>query len=78
MADGFGAIKFDIDHAADELRHDPEMARLSEELESVIQREIAKVLQLVCFENPTPDAWRPLPETCEGVIDRPGLLEFRG
>jgi len=61
----------------DELRDDPEMAKLSEELDSVVQRENTKVLQLVCFENPTPNAWRPLPETCAGVSDQPGLLEFR-
>jgi len=61
----------------DELRDDPEMVKLSEELNSVNRQEHAKVLQLICFENPTPNAWRPLPETCEGVTDRPGLLEFR-
>jgi tetratricopeptide (TPR) repeat protein len=61
----------------DELRDDPEMVRISEELNAVMQQEHTEVLQLICFENPTPNSWRPLPETCEGVVDRPELLEFR-
>ena len=30
-----------------------------------------KILQLICFNNPVPDDWQPLPETCEGVEQRP-------
>jgi hypothetical protein len=32
-----------------------------------------KVLQLICFNNPTPDNWQPLPETCEGVAEQSKL-----
>jgi hypothetical protein len=26
-----------------------------------------KTLQMICFDNPNPGEWQPLPETCEGV-----------
>jgi tetratricopeptide (TPR) repeat protein len=61
----------------DDLQNNPEMIVLAEELDAILEQEHAKVLQLICFQNPTPDAWRPLPATCEDVTDQPGLLEFR-
>lgn len=61
----------------DGFRDDPGMIALANELDAIRKLEHEKVLQLICFENPTPDAWRPLPETCAGVTDQPGLLEFR-
>jgi hypothetical protein len=24
-------------------------------------------LQLICFNNPVPDKWQPMPKTCEAV-----------
>ena len=38
-----------------------------DELAAVIEAERQKVLQLICINNPAPDVWRPMPETCEGV-----------
>jgi hypothetical protein len=40
---------------------------LQRELDAILAVERDKVLQLICFNNPTPDNWRPLPKTCEGV-----------
>ena len=51
----------------DELRHDPRFVALQQELDSILKLERDQVLQLICFNNPTPDNWQPLPETCEGV-----------
>ncbi len=52
----------------DVIRDEPGFADLEKELDAIIAAEHAEVLQLVCFNNPVPDHWRPLPETCEGVI----------
>jgi TolB-like protein/Flp pilus assembly protein TadD len=51
----------------DELRDDPRFIAVQQELDEILAEEREKVLQLICFNNPVPDNWRPLPETCEGV-----------
>ncbi len=38
------------------------------QLHEKLALERAKALQLMCFNNPVPDAWQPLPGTCEGVV----------
>jgi len=43
---------------------------LQQELDTILADEHDKVLQLICFNNPTPDDWQPLPETCEGVEEQ--------
>ncbi len=52
------------------LRDDPRFVKLKKDLDAILGREREKVLQLICFNNPTPDNWQPLPETCEGVERR--------
>ena len=52
----------------DELRDDPRFTAVQQELDEILAEEHEKVLQLICFNNPVPDFWRPLPETCEGVV----------
>jgi hypothetical protein len=56
--------------AMDQLEGNPRFSALREHLESLIADEREKVLQLICFDNPTPDEWRPLPETCDEVVER--------
>ena len=51
----------------DVIRDEPGFADLEKELDAIIAAEHAEVLQLVCFNNPVPDHWRPLSETCEGA-----------
>jgi TolB-like protein len=53
--------------AFDALRESPEFQALESRLDSIIAAEREKTLQMMCFHNPVPDAWQPLPETCEGV-----------
>jgi TolB-like protein/Tfp pilus assembly protein PilF len=60
----FGAPEFD------ELRDDPRFIAVQKELDEILAEEREKVLQLICFNNPVPDDWRPLPETCEGVVEQ--------
>jgi len=40
---------------------------LQQELGAILADERKQVLQLICFNNPTPNEWQPMPETCEGV-----------
>jgi tetratricopeptide (TPR) repeat protein len=49
---------------------EPRFIALKQELDAIFASEHEKVLQLICFNNPTPDNWQPLPETCEGVVER--------
>ncbi len=53
----------------DTVRDEPGFADLIKELDAIIEAEHAEVLQLVCFNNPVPQHWRPLPDTCEGVAE---------
>lgn len=48
------------------MRSDPRFLALRQELEAILDAERDKVLQMVCFDNPAPDNWQPLPATCEG------------
>ena len=41
---------------------------LQARLKAILEVEHRKALQLICFDNPVPDDWRPLPETCADVI----------
>ncbi len=54
----------------EELWDVPRFTAVREELDAILAAEHDKVLQLICFNNPTPDNWQPLPETCEGVVER--------
>jgi TolB-like protein len=60
------AMFFD-DPIFDDLRDEPRFVALRQELDAILAVEHDKVLQLICFNNPVPDDWQPMPETCEGV-----------
>ena len=53
-----------------DLRDEPGFIALQQELDAILAVEHEKVLRLICFNNPTPDNWQPLPETCEGVVNQ--------
>ena len=46
----------------------PDYQALKARLETILEDEHRKALKLICFDNPVPDHWRPLPETCASVI----------
>ena len=50
-----------------EIKDHSRFTALRKELDRILAAEHKKVLQLICFNNPAPGAWQPLPETCEGV-----------
>ena len=57
----------------EDMRGEPRFVALRQELDAILAAEHEKVLQLICFNNPVPDDWQPLPETCEGVVERSKL-----
>ena len=57
----------------EDLRDEPRFTALQREMDALLAEEHDKVLQLICFNNPVPDEWQPLPETCEGVVEQSSL-----
>ena len=53
----------------EDLRDDPAYVALRQELDAILAAERDKVLQLICFNNPVPDNWQPMPETCKDIDD---------
>ena len=51
----------------DDLQNDPRFIALRRDLDKILAEEHDKVLQLICFNNPVPEDWQPMVETCEGV-----------
>jgi hypothetical protein len=54
----------------DDLRDEPRFVALEQELDAILAAEHDKVLQLICFNNPVPEEWQAMPETCEGVEEQ--------
>ena len=57
----------------EDLRDEPRFVALRQEVDVMLAEEHDKVLQLICFNNPVPDEWQPMPETCEGVVEQSSL-----
>ena len=60
-----------MDPIFDVVRDEPGFVEVEQELETILAAEHAQVLQFICFNNPVPNDWQPLPETCEGVVQQP-------
>ncbi|MGD9265666.1 MAG: tetratricopeptide repeat protein [Lysobacterales bacterium] len=54
----------------DAARDDPRFIAVQQELDDLLNVEREKALQMMCFDNPNPSEWQPLPETCEGVEEQ--------
>ncbi|HET6564682.1 MAG TPA: tetratricopeptide repeat protein, partial [Xanthomonadales bacterium] len=49
------------------LQAHPEFLSLKAEMHQLVMQEQAKILSLICHNNPIPDIWQPLSSTCMGV-----------
>ncbi len=70
MQHGLRDPQFIGDPIFEDLWDEPRFVALRQELDAILAAEHDKVLQLICFNNPVPGNWQPLPETCEGVLDQ--------
>jgi TolB-like protein/Flp pilus assembly protein TadD len=57
----------DNDILFDGVRKDQRIADWLQRVSSALAIERQKSLQLICLDNPVPEAWQPLPGTCENV-----------
>jgi TolB-like protein len=64
---GLTAPFFFDDPIFEDLRHEPRFVALQQRLDRLLEVEHEKVLQLICLDNPVPDSWQPLPETCDDI-----------
>jgi tetratricopeptide (TPR) repeat protein len=55
----------------DTIRDDRRFVDIESAALQALVGEREKALQLMCFKNPAPAAWQPLPETCDGVEQKP-------
>ncbi len=67
---GLRNSQFFDDLIFEDLWDEPRFVALQQELDAILAAEHDKVLQLICFNNPVPSGWQPLPETCEGVVEQ--------
>jgi TolB-like protein/Tfp pilus assembly protein PilF len=49
------------------MKDEAEFQALQAQLNATLQTEHEKILQLICHNNPVPESWQPLAETCAGV-----------
>jgi tetratricopeptide (TPR) repeat protein len=53
--------------AFDRFRNDAAFEALQAEFQTNLDSQRIAARQMLCFDNPAPDAWPPLPETCAGI-----------
>jgi len=70
MQHGLRDPQFFDDAIFEYLRDEPRFVALQQELDAILAAEHDKVLQLICFNNPVPEDWQPMPETCEGAEEQ--------
>jgi TolB-like protein len=52
---------------------EPRFVALQQEIDGILATERDKALQLLCFNNPVPAGWQPMPETCADVQEQVAL-----
>jgi hypothetical protein len=71
---GLRWLQFLDDPVFEDLQDDVRFIAARQEMEAIVSAEHDQILQLICFNNPVPDEWQPMSETCEGVEEQPGFL----
>jgi hypothetical protein len=69
MQVGLRDPRFFADPIFEILWQDPRFVSLQQEMDELLIEQREKVLQLICFNNPAPAGWQPLPATCDGVVE---------
>ncbi len=64
---GFRDDLFFREPALQRLAQHPEFLALKAEVDQLLAVEHANILQLICHDNPIPDIWQPMNETCTGA-----------
>jgi len=59
-----------LDPIFDSMLDDSRFISLQQEMDAILAKHREELLQTICFNNPVPDAWRPLPETCADVTEQ--------
>ncbi len=67
---GLRTSQFFDDLMFEDLWDEPRFVSLQKELDAILVAEHEKILQLICFDNPVPGDWQPMPETCERVVEK--------
>jgi TolB-like protein len=68
---GFRDRTFFREPAMQWLAQHPDFLALQAEVNNTLANDQAAVLQLICHENPIPNIWQPMRQTCAGVIAGP-------
>ena len=55
----------------------PEFQQFADRLDGILEQERRMTLELICFNNPAPDVWQPLPATCEKIPEEVGAKRIR-
>jgi len=73
MQRGFRDSRIFADPIFEEMWEEPRFVALQQEVDEFLATERDKVLQLMCFNNPAPSGWQPMPETCADVQEQVSL-----
>jgi hypothetical protein len=57
----------------EDLWDEPRFVALQQQVDEMVAVERDKVLQLMCFNNPAPSGWQPMPQTCADVQEQVSL-----
>ena len=69
--EGFREPAFFREPAIQNLAGHPEFLAIKAEVQQLVDIEHAEVLQLICNDNPIPQIWQPMKQTCAGVTAGP-------
>ena len=68
---GFREPSFFREPSLQSLSGHPEFFALKAKVQQLVDIEHAEVLQLICHDNPIPQIWQPMKQTCAGVTAGP-------
>ena len=73
MQRGFRDSRLFADPIFEKMWDEPRFVALQQEIDTILATQRDEVLQLMCFNNPAPSGWQPMPETCADVQEQVAL-----